>query len=211
MTDEVYVAHRTPRERREFSIRHVGAVLSVSAIVCIVVTASHWLPSLYTSLDVSDAPRPADVILILGGGGPYRPRTAVDLYRRDLAPRIIVSGNTDGMKEAIGIVVGAGIPADAIIINDKATNTFDEAQQVLEILRELEATSALIVTDATHTRRARATYRHVFRDSEIRLTFVASESEMDASNWWRSKESAQVPLEYLKMFYYWVAYGVWSW
>lgn len=169
-----------------------------------------WLPTLYTYLNVSQQPQPADVIVVLGGGDGQRERYAVQLYEHGYAPHVLASGHAETMGYAIKLIIEGGVPDSRLLINDEATSTYDEAQQVLNLLIEIDAQSALIVTDAFHTRRARATYQHVFSEHNIEITMVSPNSEIEPSTWWNSKYSKLVTAEYAKMLYYWIAYGVWS-
>lgn len=83
---------------------------------------------------------------------------------------------------------------------------------MLDLLEREGASSALIVTDATHSRRARAVYAHVKGDRDIRLTFVAAPDSLSADNWWHDGSGrAQVLSEYPKLAYYLVRYGVRPW
>ena len=104
----------------------------------------------------------------------------------------------------------AGVPAEAILSNDQATSTMDEAQQILTLLQESQAKSALIVTDAPHTRRVRATYDHLKQDTSLELTFIAAPSYFSDTTWWKSKQASKFVLsEYVKGIYYGFRYGIW--
>ena len=131
-----------------------------------------WLPWLHDYLDVSQPPQPADFVVILGGSD-SRARTAAVLYKQGLVSRVIASGCYPSLGSQLTLFEEEGIPSDAILVNDNAKNTWNEAKQVLALLQTEGATSALIVTDRFHTRRARAAYAHLKGDSDIELTFVA--------------------------------------
>lgn len=150
------------------------------------------------------------MIIVLGGSSGSRETYAARLYHKGYAPTVIISGYADKMAYNLQILQENGVPESATIINDQATTTYDEAQQILEILIDLKADSALIVTNRFHTRRASATYEHVFAGYDIDLTFVSPDDDVKAHNWWKSKSGGGIVLEYPKMLYYWLAYGVWS-
>ncbi|MCQ3930994.1 MAG: hypothetical protein DPW16_11100 [Chloroflexi bacterium] len=169
-----------------------------------------WLPKAYYYLDVSESPVPADVIIVLGGGDGQRETFASELYKQGYAPRILVSGDGSSMAYAIEVITEQGIPRSTLVINDQATSTYNEAQQVLKLLLQMDVESVLIITDKFHTRRALATYCHVFRSSDIDLTISAPDDGIDGSVWWRSKYRKQIAVEYIKMPYYWLNYGIWS-
>lgn len=134
----------------------------------------------------------------------------MQLYQQGFAPNILVSGYADTLPHSMNLISESGVPESRLLINDKATSTYNEAQQVLKLLIEADAHSALIVTDAFHTRRARATYLHVFGDHDIEIRMISPDPGIEPSTWWNSKYSDFVVTEYAKMLYYWVVYGVWS-
>jgi uncharacterized SAM-binding protein YcdF (DUF218 family) len=104
------------------------------------------------------------------------------------------------------------VPSDALIINDHAYTTWDEARQILDILHSQQAQSAIIVTDAYHTRRARATFAQAQTKPEIALTFADSYDIFQYNRWWQNPDGREDVLsEYLKMVYYYIRYGVKSW
>lgn len=185
-------------------------LIFVSSISIALLTHPFWLPGLYSYLDVSQSPQNADVLIVLGGAANRRANHAVVLYTQGSAPRVILSGHADGDVYHALRLIQDHVPEEAILINDQATNTHDEAEQVMEIMLEIDARSALIVTDRFHTRRALATFQHVFSGHDIELTMVAPENDFDPTSWWQSRRSKQIAVEYPKMVHYWFVYGIWS-
>lgn len=169
-----------------------------------------WLPSLYHYLDVSQPPRSSDIIITLGGGNHCREQYAVELYNQGYAPFVLVSGNRRTMANSIKLLENSEIPLNAMLINDQATSTYDEAQQVLAMVIENNAQSVLIVTNRYHTRRAMATYKYVFGSTPIRLNIAAPDDGISDIKWWQSSQCSQIVLEFIKMPYYWLAYAIWS-
>lgn len=183
-------------------------IAGISAAV--VLTNPLWFPFIYRYLDVSQLPRQADVIVVLGGGNGSRERYAAELYHQGYAPLVLVSGHSSTMSYGLEIIAASDVPLENVLINSQATTTYNEAEQVLAMLLELQAASALIVTNRSHTRRAIATYNRVFASQDILLTIVAPDDGEYANSWLSSPHHRQVLLEYPKMFYYWLVYGVWS-
>lgn len=121
-----------------------------------------------------------DVIVVLGGGvaakGTLRPadepsssgitRTVcgVDLFSRAVAPRILFSGygwDFSGDEPSEGAIMKAfavrlGVPADAILVEERSRNTYENA---LESKRMLGDASILLVTSAVHIPRALGLFR----------------------------------------------------
>ena len=195
-------------------------VLLALCLFGLYLSGDFWLPGFCSFLDVSDSPQHADFIVLLGGSGPNRALKAAALYRQGYAPRVLVSGgplyrygiDCSTAQLALDDLQRLGLPAEAILLNDEASSTWDEAQQLLQILRREGAQSALIVTDPVHTRRVRATYRRLQADRSIELTFVGAEAVFPTHTWWRSEKGLiAVQNEYVKLGYYLLYRGVWPW
>jgi uncharacterized SAM-binding protein YcdF (DUF218 family) len=194
--------------RRRFRLWGLAAVILLLLVTILWFTRAVWLPRLFLYLDVSQPPHKADFIVILGGDS-ARAERAAELYKEGYTSHVIVSGGKRFTRVYYDLMIEAGVPHDAIIINDRATSTWDEAGQVLAILRENNARSALIITDSIHTRRARATYHSLTSDSPIQLTFVAALTDLSPESWWQNEYATQYVLsEYFKMVYYFLRYGV---
>ena len=183
---------------------------SISFGVLLILSHPLWLPIVILCLDVSKTPRIVNTIVVLGGGSGRRSTYASELYHKGYAQTIIVSGYVGYMERDIRILQQQQIPNNNVIINDRATNTFNEAQQVIEILIHNNLQSALIVTDKFHSRRALATYRHIAHEQSIELTVVSPDDNIDPSSWWKPVLKSSIVQEIIKIPYYWIAYGVWS-
>ena len=114
-------------------------------------------------------PEPGDVIIVLGakliGHEPstmlrLRLDEAAKLYQAGYAPFIIVSG-AQGCDEAISeaaamrnYLIAHGVSADHILLEDKSFNTQQNLANSLAIMREHGLQRAIIVSNASHIRRA---------------------------------------------------------
>jgi uncharacterized SAM-binding protein YcdF (DUF218 family) len=198
---------RKPLSTRRRSLFWGLAVIPL-VLIGLWLTRAAWLPYLFQYLDVSQPPHKADFIVILGGGI-ERAERAAELYQQGYTSHIIVSGGKSFTRSYYDLMIEANVPHDTIIVNDRATSTWDEAEQVLAILHERNAQSALIITDSVHTRRAQATYQSLINDSSIQLTFVAAVTDLSADTWWQSRYATRYVLsEYVKIVYYFLRYGV---
>lgn len=112
-----------------------------------------------------DEVRPADAIVVLGAaqydGRPSpvleaRISHAVDLYRAGIAPYLIVTGGkepADRTTEAAAARAWAeahGVPAAAILAEDRGRTTLESLETVARMLRDRGMTSAVFVSDRTH-------------------------------------------------------------
>ena len=132
-----------------------------------------------------DALPDADAIVVLGGGVsrtgkqqdvPYlglainRLFYGMKLYQAHKAPRIILSsGGADGDRPEAEVMAALlkdfGISGDAVIRETKSRNTHENAVNTLDMLRQQNMHSVLLVTSAYHMRRALA----AFRASELQI------------------------------------------
>jgi uncharacterized SAM-binding protein YcdF (DUF218 family) len=112
-----------------------------------------------------DEARPADVIVVFGAaeyhGRPShvlrgRLDHALDLYRRHLAPRIMLTGGSGGEWPYTEAGVGRtyltthGVPETALTIEPRGISTVDSVQRVSDLMRSLRLRSALVVSDGYH-------------------------------------------------------------
>jgi len=118
----------------------------------------------------------AEAIVVLGAGA-YEPcgcnlaavrRTelAVELFREGRAPSVIFTGgpnpDTKGVPVASAMATLArrlGLPAEAIVEEDRATTTAENARFTWPILKERNIHTILLVTDSVHMRRAEESFR----------------------------------------------------
>jgi uncharacterized SAM-binding protein YcdF (DUF218 family) len=92
---------------------------------------------------------------------------AVDLYKRGLIRRIIVSGGTgrlmvESRREADDIgkaLVLMGVPADSIVLENKSRNTYESAMNVKQLLQKDATGDLLLITSGFHMRRSLACFR----------------------------------------------------
>src|SRR5207245_3937126 len=106
-----------------------------------------WLPLLGRALNTRPEVRPADVIIVLGGGDGDRDRYASVLYRQGLAKDLIATGAPVGTDTgAIGLVT-LGVPREAIVLANRTQNTHDDALRSRQSMQQHAWTSALLVTD----------------------------------------------------------------
>jgi uncharacterized SAM-binding protein YcdF (DUF218 family) len=114
--------------------------------------------------------RPADAIVVLGAGASRdgqlsnqslrRLTGGLTLYRRGLAPRVIVMGPSyeGGPVEAeirAGLARDLGIPAAALVVESRGVTTRHEAALAAARMRELGGRRILLVTGVQHMPRAR--------------------------------------------------------
>jgi uncharacterized SAM-binding protein YcdF (DUF218 family) len=124
-------------------------------------------------LRVAAPPEAADAIVVFAGGvgesgragGGFQERVtqAIDLYRAGHAPRMVFSsGFVFTMREAEvmkAVAVAGGVPAEAILLEESASNTHDNVAFTKRILDEHGWRRVLLVSSPYHMRRALLTWR----------------------------------------------------
>lgn len=115
--------------------------------------------------------RPADAIVVLGYGPPVdddgapvaelvrRVEKGVELYKRDMAPVLIMTGGntykdyyeSEVMKE---VAVSMGVPPDAVICERQAMSTIGNAGHTARLMADRDMESCIVVSSPYHLKRA---------------------------------------------------------
>jgi len=136
----------------------------------------------------ADKPEPSDAILVLAGDffGP-RVLKGADLGVQGFAPRVIISGtgygNRGESEQAIQFLVQKGYPKTLFFgLPHQAKSTIEEAIALAPQLQRLGIHRAILVTRASHSRRAALVFR-LFCPN-VRFRSAPAEDEFQAKNWW---------------------------
>src|SRR4030088_2578698 len=125
-----------------------------------IAVAALLLAGIGHALDVEDPLRPADTIVALSGDTGARTETAVDLWKRQLAPVIIFAGaSVDPNSVASGELmkreaIARGVPEAALLVEPDSNTTEENARLVASLMRARGLRSAILVTSPYHQRRA---------------------------------------------------------
>lgn len=117
-------------------------------------------------------PRPADAIVVLGSyvsrdgtlsaASLQRAVHGIQLYRRGLAPLLVMAGARQGeFSEAeirARLALDFGVPAAAVLAETRGHTTRDEARVVRQLLAPRGVRSVLLVTSGEHMERARVQF-----------------------------------------------------
>ena len=142
---------------------------------------------------------PCDVILIPGGSHPQLIQKAIELYQKGMAKYILVSGGEnrkipDYPSEAEflkSIAVKEGVPSEAVLCEEKARNTYENAVYSHEIIRDkhLDDKKVILVCKEYHSRRALFTYQKVFPAyTEFFVEPVTDIKGLSRDNWFTKNE-----------------------
>ena len=198
---------------RPFATRFAAGLVALGFVVPIV---ARMAPAM---LIVADPVVHADALYVFPGAVPQRADCAAALYRDNVAPRVVVSGERIRPElEVLGLplsdaeinarlLVRDGVPREAIVILNEGTSTWEDASA----LRRWVSTTPSIrriaaVTSPTHSRRARRTLAKVFRDMPVEIAVQPCPSTI-APHWWRNEDDLlRVINEYIKLAYYTLAH-----
>lgn len=144
-----------------------------AGVVGVVVCLAFYLAYLTIRIQrqsVVDESRPADVIVVLGAaeysGRPSpvlqgRLDHALELYRRNMAPRLLTTGGAGGdpvfTESTVGrdYLIKRGVPAESIIVEPEGESTVHSTAAVSEIMRRMGLRSAIVVSDGYHIYRVK--------------------------------------------------------
>lgn len=167
--------------------RKASSILVLMALIILWLSSTTGFSNLLArSLELkyltpSDIPY-AEAMVVLGGGTEpsIPPRTTVevngagdrvlyaaDLYRQGKTDHILLSGgdiewlnsgSTTPAEDMASILIGLGIPEDALWIENESKNTYENALYAKEFFGEEELPQVLLVTSALHMPRAVAVF-----------------------------------------------------
>jgi uncharacterized SAM-binding protein YcdF (DUF218 family)/glycosyltransferase involved in cell wall biosynthesis len=204
------------RVYRRTRTRIAEAVLGVAVVYFLVFhTNLTWL--LAGPLYRDAPPAPADAIVVFaggvgesgkaGGGAQERLARAVELYKSGYAPNLILSsGYVYSFKEAEvmrALAIDRGIPASAIVLEQRATNTYQNVMFVDEILRERRWTRILLVSSPYHMRRALMVWQKVAPGVSVVPTPATHSEFYEHSRGAALDQVRGIIQEYLAILGYW--------
>ncbi|MGF7034788.1 uncharacterized SAM-binding protein YcdF (DUF218 family) [Paenibacillus mucilaginosus] len=135
---------------------------------------------------------PSDVILVPGGSHPQLMEQAAALYHQGIAPYILPSGGPNSHVESTEwgylrlVGVSLGVPETAILREDRASHTFDNARLSREVLQQagIHPGRVTLVCKNYHARRALLTYQlHFPRETVFQVSPVVDNSGITRENW----------------------------
>lgn len=154
----------------------------------------------------SQSPRPADLILVLGGDF-FGPRVVkgAQLGRLGYAPLVLMSsppyaGRPEG-ELAIDFLVKKGYPRQEFaVFAHNANSTIAEAVAVRAELARRHAKNVILVTSAFHSRRAAIVFA-LFCPNVHFISVPAPDAHYNAESWWKKEDSRQIFFsEWVKIF-----------
>jgi len=160
---------------------------------------------------VENKPQKVDAIFLPGGSHPEQPEYAAELYLKGYAKWLVPSGGVSVKRDSwpgvrskadiyngdyqsdceffTDVFVKNGVPADAIIGEDKSGHTRDNAFFSRNVVdkKGIEIKTALIVCKAFHARRCLMLYQMAFPDTKFYVCPVVCMG-ITRDNWYKSEQ-----------------------
>jgi len=207
---------RLRRVYRRTRRRIVATILALAAVYGLVFeTNLVWWAARPLALSVP--PSRADAIVVFaggvgesgraGGGAQERLKHALDLYRGGYAPYLVLSSGfvysfheADAMR---ALAVDQGVPPAVIVLEERATNTFQNVTYVDAILKDHHWRKILLVSSPYHMRRALLVWRKQAPDIEVVPTPSTQSQFYDHRRGITLDQLRGLAQEYLAIFAYW--------
>jgi uncharacterized SAM-binding protein YcdF (DUF218 family) len=170
------------------------------------------LNALGTALIVDDPLHPADAILVLAGESREGARVthAVNLYKRGLAPLLVLSGTPMGFRTHEADVTQRhaeylGVPTARILaVKHDSESTREEAGVIVSVLQRKGLKEVILVTSNYHTGRAKRIFQKMAGPAGPRfLASSVDDGYFHPDGWWMHRKDA-------KTFVYEAIKTVWS-
>jgi len=133
----------------------------------------------------------ADAIIVVSGGGRNRIDYALSLYQQGYASWLIFSGasTNSSISDAMHMkraAVRSEIAVNKIILEEKATNTYENDLFIKKIVIRKHFSNLILVTSPYHQRRVYETFKKVFAQHSVQLQNAPSTfSTWHYYNWWK--------------------------
>jgi len=165
---------------------------------------------------VVNDPKPADLILVLGGGeNDLRYWNGVRLMQEGYAPRLMLDvfsrGQTFGRLDIdlAQELLDRTTPGQSTICPTRESSTYDEARYLGECLAGSDVKSILVVTSEYHTRRARDIFQH--RLPQYHFSFYAApDPYYFGARWWTNRQWAKTTLSEWERYGWWLLVDRWG-
>ncbi|RAP34068.1 YdcF family protein [Candidatus Marinamargulisbacteria bacterium SCGC AG-410-N11] len=138
----------------------------------------------------------SDAIVVLSGGLGNRTKLGIDLYKKGLSSKLILSGGqlfrelaaADLMSE---YALELNVKKEDIVLERQSQSTYENATFTLKKLQQLNIRSIIVVTSNFHTKRSFKIFQKVLKGSDIKIQITGSEDNIDYDQWWKDYESSQ--------------------
>ena len=156
-----------------------------------------------TAPGVSEACPESDVIVAVSGGDTAaRARKAAQLYLDGWASKIIYSGDSadpmaaSNAAEMKKIAISMKVPARNILVEEKSTNTAENATYTMKLLDEMDARKVILVSSPYHTRRVKLNFIKA-SDTDTMRFMTATADDAAWHKWYLKASGWQIAINEL--------------
>jgi len=185
-------------------------IISLSLYTLVFYTPLVWFMA--SPLKISQEPEKADCIAVFAGGVgesgragqgyEERVRYAVELYNKGYSSHIIFSSGYKYIFEEPfvmkALAVSLGVPENVIMLEDKATNTYENVRFSNEILRKNNWDSMLLISSPYHMRRTSLVFNKIAREIKVIYTPVKNSFFFSRPESGKRKIQKQINIEQIK-------------
>ena len=132
------------------SPKRIALAIVLVLVVALVAATARWI----VWPDTDRAPKHADAVVVLGGGGGERLEEGLRLVKKGIAPVLVISdGNRKGWKEANRLCKG-GAGFEVVCFKPDPSRTQGEAEAAARLARKNDWKKIVVVTSGYHATRA---------------------------------------------------------
>ena len=160
-----------------------GVVLLISLALLTIFGSAYYL-SPQDQLTKADA-----IVVISGGQTRTRAERGIELYKQGWAPKLVFSGAAldSGPSNAHEMrlqALRAGVPDEAILSDEDARTTYENAVNTKRMLEENDVRSLILVTSPYHQRRANMTFRYIYGADYKIINQSSFDNRWSKAAWW---------------------------
>ncbi len=189
-----YITKKENRKRKSRNLGFIFLIFFTNPFLATLVT--NWWN--IGEKDMSEIEIPYDIGIVLGGfttdipsnrdrihfnNNVERLTNALELYHQKKIKKILLTGgNPRIFKDAISearlaenFLLKTGFPKEDILIEDQSRNTYENARNVSEIIKsQFPDARCLVISSASHLRRAKRTFKKTNLDFDIFSTGIST-------------------------------------
>lgn len=184
-------------------------------ILIFIILGTFIILNLGNFLDISEAPKKSDIIVSLGGGDLDRVKKSLELYNKNFSTKniLILTGNNENINDPRIKYIKSNNTSEINIIEIFDTkNTYEEMIFIKTFLIEKNYTSAIIVSDAPHSKRIKYLLDTIKTKNSSNLEFNIVSS---SGQWWNKelyykniRARIFATLESIKLLFSYFRYGL---
>ncbi len=129
-----------------------------------------------TALVYNDVVKPSDAIIVLEGDYSHRIPCAADLFKKNLANLVVISGGVDDPKtgkipsrDLKKALVSEGVPARRILLEETSLHTRGQAVEIMKLAARKKWRRIILVASHFHALRAFLTFLKAMQEAGLQL------------------------------------------